>query len=496
MGGCTIRNGISFRIDQLKSEYPLITQTNIVQQEVLKYIAKKFGNLTSCCLYGAKSPTQCDDCITAYDVKNQLIESGYEPWFLGTIVNGDTLVDQYCLCPLGIATVMGPKTNKNRRRSGNINFIIDGVEYNLEAEMGIGFSGNFTTNKTICNPEEFSTQADVNVHFWENPVAANEDVVFVKLSGGGGISSVPSNHKIIEKPLNADSPPPFQYKLVHRSFAPWNRFGHLPIFPTVHVLRNSFRGDNRGFSLGNTDLFSQTTARIHHKLIFELGSEEEVDSELYSSQTIGFVNFKRKKIVSEEPNPFKEELVIRKYESVKEEFGFCEPDGFDTIKVINNITYTAMFFEGSDPLIKLPLIAPDIEWYLEMATYFLESDSTINISARVIGKEFPAYEAYIEDNCMNKLFLHTYAAPCESDLAGELMNPFPDYNEGFELKIPVDSDGCFKGDVILSGSSSISIENWNQTNLSKSPAQDCPASPCQGAYPDNNNDNRSQYGCG
>lgn len=71
-----------------------------------------------------------------------------------------------------------------------------------------------------------------------------------------------------------------------------------------------------------------------------------------------------------------------------------------------------------------------------------------------------------------------------------IMNPFPDCNEGFDLIIPVNSNGFFKGDMTLPGSSSSSIESWNQSNLSKSPAQDCPASPCQRAFPDNNDDNR------
>lgn len=45
------------------------------------------------------------------------------------------------------------------------------------------------------------------------------------------------------------------------------------------------------------------------------------------------------------------------------------------------------------------------------------------------------------------------------------------------------------------GNTTTTISSWNTQNLSKPPAKDCPSSPCQGCYPNDNSDKRAIYNC-
>jgi hypothetical protein len=451
-------------------------------------------------------------------VLNELENLGFAAYFAGEVTNSDPNIDQYCICEESVSVTRLP--NNNKRNSGVVEdhaalyVTLDSFTYDFASELSdwssLGNNAFVTKNSNYCDQSLFQTlhtnfnnsEQAVWVHIWENPKEQDEDIIFLKIKQSPQNGSIaPQNIDSLQ--IQADPSPPFEYTILHRSFAPWDRFGHMPILPNIHIARNSFWGDNRGFSLYDPSLvFSGTTARIHQDLNIKLGVGKTPNQRVnnpFSSITRGYVNFKKNEPKRFIPHPYKEELDTWEYGPSQEKEDFCNPDGFENSIVKNNITYTAMFFEGSDPLIVFPMVAPDIEWYLELGLYYISNESTLKISGRLIGKSFPAYEAYIEDKCGNKMFLYTYSAPCESELARELLNPIPDYNEGFDISVKVYENGCFLTDVTTTcegNTQNTDLQSWNQLNLSKSAAQDCPSNPCQGAYPNDGSDKRSDFNCG
>jgi len=513
-------NSVKAKFTALQKEYPSPYEKTQVEIEGMEYVAERLGKFTECCIPESNlRSSSCSSCITAYDVLNELDNLGFAAYFAGEVTNSDPNMDQYCICEESVSATRPP--NNNKRSSGVVEdhaaltVTLDNVTYDFATELSdwssLGNTAIVTKNSNYCDQTLFQTlQSNFNnseqavwVHIWENPKESDEDIIFLKIKQSTTDGNIASQNIKIQQ-IQADPPPPFEYTILHRSFAPWDRFGHMPILPNVHIARNSFWGDNRGFSLDDPSLvFAGTTARIHQRMKVKLG-EGKISLPLnmkskFSSITRGYVNFKKREAKRIIPHPYKEELDHWEYGPVQEKEDFCVPDGFENSMVQNNITYTAMFFEGSDPLIVIPMVAPDIEWYLELGLYYISNESTFNISGRLIGKSFPAYEAYIEDNCGNKMFLYTYSAPCESELASELLNPIPDYNEGFDISVKVDENGCFLTDVTTTyngNTQNTDLQSWNQQNLSKSAAKDCPSNPCQGAYPNDGSDKRSDFNCG
>lgn len=511
-------NSVKAKFSALQNEYPGSYEKTQVEIEGMKYVAKRLSKFTECCIPESNlRSTSCSSCITAYDVLNELDNLGFDAYFAGEVTNSDPNMDQYCICEESVSATR-PHSN-NKRSSGVVEdhaaltITLDNVTYDFATELSdwssLGNTAIVTKNSNYCDQALFQTlQSNFNnseqaawVHIWENPKEDDEDIIFLKTKRSTDSGNI-APADIETQQIQADPPPPFEYTILHRSFAPWDRFGHMPVFWNVHACRNAFWGDNRGFSLSNPDLVMPgTTARIHQRMKVKLGEGKIPLSEesIFSSLTRGYKNFMTKKPVRKIPHPYKEELDTWEYEPVQEQEDFCDPSGFENSLVQNNITYTSMFFEGSDPLIVFPMPAPDIEWYLELGLYYTKNDSLLNISGKLIGKSFPAYEAYIEDKCENKLFLYTYTAPCESQLAVELMNPFPNYNKGFDISIVIDEDGCFKNDVTIISdgiSTSTELESWNNLNLSKVVAKDCPTNPCQGAYPNDGTDKTEEFNCG
>ncbi|HFD33459.1 MAG TPA: hypothetical protein ENJ28_12225 [Gammaproteobacteria bacterium] len=512
-------NSVKAKFLALQIEYPSPYQKTQVEIEGMEYLAKRLGEFTQCCLPGSSlKSSSCSSCITAYNVLNELENLGFSPFFAGEVTNSDPDTDQNCLCTESTSATKPNDNSYNRKTTGvqdyaELTISLDNESYDFATELSDwanqGNEAIVTKNANYCDLTLFqnlqsafnnSTQA-VWVHVWENPKQDDEDIVFLKMKESHTTGNIaPSN--IQTQQIQTDPPPPHEYTILHRSFAPWDRFGHLPILPNVHIARNSFWGDNRGFSLNDPDLvFPGTTARIHQRMKVKLGSGKVplAGQSKFSSLTRGYENFKKWKAKRIIPHPYKEELDRWEYEPAEEKEDFCNPSGFENSMVENNITYTAMFFEGSDPLIVFPMVAPDIEWYLKLGLYYKSNDNTLNISGLLMGKSFPAYEAYIEDKCGNKMFLYTYAAPCESQLAVELLNPLPDYYEGFDISVKIDENGCFQSGVTTSyggNTENTDLQSWNQTNLSKAAAKDCPSNPCQGAYPNDGSDKTDDFNCG
>ncbi|MEZ4986323.1 MAG: hypothetical protein R2795_15000 [Saprospiraceae bacterium] len=307
--------------------------------------------------------------------------------------------------------------------------------------------------------------------------------------------------------------PNYPYTLYQRCFAPWTRFGHFPIplplpcFPTglaQHTLRNSFWGDNRGFSLDRHRIplipelgeEGTVTARMHQYLSLRLNGEL-LGEEAFSSESLGYANF----IAAEESSDR------------------CEPDRW--LRVGQNRhtrTMARMFMEGSDPLIVFSEgIVPDIEAQLIAYIDVIQGGEVLYLYLRGIinYKKFPAYEAFIEDAAGNRVFIATFAPEGESHLDTELLCPQYDYNRRFDLKIPIDDNGnflinqemiigwnqrpptTFQGILFVADVEDpvytefrlpvfdyqrVTVSDWNNYHLNKNPAGDCPAIPCEGEY--------------
>lgn len=474
----------------------------------MELLTSKIEKLRTCCFVNRMRDEECSDCISAYDIMNEIEFMNLEAYYFGNVTNSNLNTNQNCLCE----SIVGFNTDITRRSNNiidfaELNFEIDNVIYKFDEEISNylnydSFVGIITKNENFCSQvliDNLKTQFDASengiwIHIWENPVSTEKDIVFIKIKLHNlEESENQANFDILNE--EASFSQPFKYKITHRSFAPWDRFGHFPLLPGVHISKNSFHGDNRGFSLNQSVLSDGITARITQSMIVKLGiGKLDEGYTLSSSITRGYRNFKQTVATNYITHPYKEGGTWV-YGPANEESDFAKPKGFANTLVNNKITYASIFFEGSDPLVT---IAPDIEWYLELAMY-TSKDNYLHIKKIVIGKSFPAYEAFIEDKCGKSIFIHAAESDCESNLASNLMNPIPTYNYNGLLKIKINSDGCFLNDVISiegNNTSNLTVGDYNSIILNKSSAKDCPSIPCQGAYENNGNDKRTFFNCG
>ncbi len=255
--------------------------------------------------------------------------------------------------------------------------------------------------------------------------------------------------------------PSAEYTVVHRSFAPWKKFGHVPgmtsetdLLPKIMETDESFYGDNRGFSLNDGTTrwdVKKVTARIHQvaKIRLDRDEKDKYFAPAWSSETRGKKNF-----------------------IGKEEIAFCQPV-YQASFIKNNLL---LQFAGTDPLV---IVAPAIDWKAKfnLSKRNLNGVTYLHIKGQIEGKGFPAYECFIVDRNNNKVFIHTYACPKKLDLAIELRSPLYDYKSEFNFMIEINENGLFKREVIINAKKS-DIDSWNETNWTKSPAPDCRKSEC------------------
>ena len=147
-----------------------------------------------------------------------------------------------------------------------------------------------------------------------------------------------------------------------------------------------------------------------------------------------------------------------------------------------------MEIEGSDPMV---MPAPDIDWKLLVRLNLNKEEKTLNIKGVSYGKEFPAYEAFIEDSRGNRFFVHTYTPLNEFELSGELLWNMPDYFGNIDVTVEVDIDEkgyYFKNNLksalytysklinedkyIEKTYENISINDWNNMHLNKKTSKD------------------------
>lgn len=195
----------------------------------------------------------------------------------------------------------------------------------------------------------------------------------------------------------------FPLKMHQRSFAPWDKFGNM-IFDKLRP--NNFYGDGRSFSLVDNFLETsednletrykklkasgQVTSRLYQKIEFDY-----YNNDIIADKTIAICNMTRGQWFFL-PLDFSTGHKINESPSHSEYYGehsFINSSGEKG--VVN------MEIEGSDPMV---MPAPDIAWKLLVRLTLDHDNKTLNIKGVAYGKEFPAYEAFIEDSHGTRFF--------------------------------------------------------------------------------------------
>lgn len=282
----------------------------------------------------------------------------------------------------------------------------------------------------------------------------------------------------------------FPLKIHQRSFAPWAKFGNM-IFDKLRP--NNFYGDGRSFSLKDNFLENpedslderykklkesgNVTSRLYQKMEFDYFYNGVV-----KDKTIGICNMTRGQWFF---LPFDLATGSKINESPTHTEYYGEHSFIDSSPekcVIN------MEIEGSDPMV---MPAPDIDWKLLARLTINKEQKTLNIKGVAYGKEFPAYETFIEDSRGVRFYLHTYTPLNEFELTGELLWNMPDYFGNIDITVEVDIDEkgyYFKQNLksalytyseLLKEDSyaekvykNISINDWNNMHLNKKTSKD------------------------
>ncbi|MFN0014360.1 MAG: hypothetical protein ACKVU2_07405, partial [Saprospiraceae bacterium] len=344
------------------------------------------------------------------------------------------------------------KNEKERSASGgyildysNLTFTMDGESIDL-ASMDVPSISNakvfVTKNENFCDSNEDiigTIETNFNdpeldmatwYHIWENPITSEPDALLFKhkLKKNSSPSFSTQNQTGYYPP-----PPPFEYTAYQRTFAPWRKFGHLPIPPPIpcfptglakHTLKNSFWGDYRGFSMAKPWPFldsrnsEKVTSRLNQFTKFKLG-QGIIGNNGFSSETRGYENFIRVVCEVESDamgNPIRvicnnaQEKTTIASPKHKERFGKNEKTN----------TYLYLQIEGSDPLVS---IAPDIDCHMLLYCDPINETgvSYLHVRGVILCKGFPSYESFIQDKFGNSVFIHTFGPSGESQLDKELL---------------------------------------------------------------------------
>jgi hypothetical protein len=429
---------------------------------------------------------------------------------------------------LPIRIIDDPGIKKDQQKSLN-SCILDYANLSLEIEGEIvnNIGGYFqsicdnggkvfiTSNESFCTQvpnlsEQLSSSCPgIWVHLWDNPNEEGNDCLLFNTIQCADLPLSEKKDNCInvegwDIKVNDENLPSHTYTVTHRSFAPWILFGDLFGIPGT---KNSYRGDDRGFSLAPSiteppSTETGATARIHQFAKITLNSNQVDNSARFASRTIG-----------------RETFIPQTNCSMFSDVGGSESFSSNSLE---------MHVYGSDPCI-FPTLrglpAPNIDWRVKL-NFNVVSETPdkkwLVVKGIILGKAFPAYELFIEDVDGKKVFIHTYGAPYEYELGKELVNPVYDYHYPVLMKIKIDAMGKFTDlieineyispnnfpynpqitgtgiipmtygcvnvkffSVPIFEKSSISINQWNQSNLNKHPAKDCTEQPgrsCQGSY--------------
>lgn len=198
------------------------------------------------------------------------------------------------------------------------------------------------------------------------------------------------------------------YRLYMRSFAPWPAFGGIAPGPTYHqsgrittVNQTNYEGDDRGFSLDTDN--SRTTARINFYIDVDPTAGRFSGEKVWSNESqgpwmlVGPIGRRR-------ANP--KATTLSYYQAGK--------------------LHLDASLAGANPLVP---IAPDID-ARGVFDFRLERDprgDKLVIASDISGDQFPAFEAFIDDQMGGKVFLGGFAPESRSPL--QLMRLFGQLNK-------------------------------------------------------------------
>jgi RHS repeat-associated protein len=216
-----------------------------------------------------------------------------------------------------------------------------------------------------------------------------------------------------------------KYIIHQRSFAPWEFFGEIA---TGGKYRYS--GDHRGFTVASDD---DVKSKVSTAITVDIATAQAIVTA--SKQFGNTVRYDGKTGKALKTAPQVNPLV-----------GLWKPQ-----KNGSSLTVKARI-EGTAPLAPFPTLDPvsstidqPIVWTGTTKIDNHISQGYINVTYSYIGKGFPAFEAFLEDQKGTKLFMGINISPAKTHILQALSGSEWAYGNTFNLKIATDAEGNFYG---------------------------------------------------
>lgn len=252
-----------------------------------------------------------------------------------------------------------------------------------------------------------------------------------------------------------------------RCFAPWDLFGD--ILPG----QKPYKGDNRSFSMFYGSGKSTQTSRIVAITSFDIDKGEQIGkTNAYCDPSVGPRNFYGSNGSTRE-TPDEETHVYHSY----------KPSGFFSQQRVQGKESISINFSGHDARIE-DYLAPDIDW---TGSYSFDNTDKgiLKVDFQLYGKQFPAYETFIEDGVGKRISILTRSAPEKSkifrlfgdasfDLESMNFRIHLDDKKNFNGTIEVreKAKGGIKGFFGMSQWNTYTIDDWNKKQTDKKAAPD------------------------
>lgn len=247
-----------------------------------------------------------------------------------------------------------------------------------------------------------------------------------------------------------------KYIIHQRSFAPWEFFGEVASGGSY-----KYSGDHRGFSILSDDIIK---TKVSTALTVDIASAK---ASLISARQFGnTVRYDAKTGKALKTAPI-----------VTPEVALGAQRDGSSVLVKTRI-------EGQAPLAPVPildlvssLIDQPIVWTGQTTIDNHISEGYINVFYSLIGKGFPAFESFMEDQNGTKLFIGAYTSPAKKHIVQALSGSELALSRTFNTKISTDQDGNFNGvytkdskgnDVVMKP------DAYNAQTSNAAPANDLP----------------------
>jgi len=217
-----------------------------------------------------------------------------------------------------------------------------------------------------------------------------------------------------------------KYIIHQRSFAPWEYFGDINL-PFNHY---RYSGDNRGFTIStSSDIHSKVTTAVSVDLSTAKATVIEARQQGQTSRFDSQTGEKLKTAPTVTP----------------------DVELYNPQQSGSNTTIRARI-EGRAPLAPIAALDPvsslidqPIVWTGTTTIDNHTSEGYVNIHYTLLGKGFPAFESFIEDEHGTKLFMGIYSSPAKGNIFQTLSNPEIAIRRDFNVKAYTDKDGNFMG---------------------------------------------------